>query len=486
MGEMEPTPKEHKHWPKFIKQRIGAIDTAVFISICAILFIVLGSLGFDLSQQMATTIFVATILGTLLFWKFRLAIALVGIAALLITRTLSLDTALHFMSVDVIIFLVGMMIIVEELEHVGFFKLLTVKLIRIAHYDTRKIMIAFMALSAFIAAFVDEVTSILIMSAMILDLCDCLKLNPVPYIISAVLATNIGSSATVMGNPVGILVALRAGLTFEEYLRWATPISIICICILLPICLLYYRKKLGESNSKLKITLKNGECKMDGWTEVGDKKKIKQVLAIFLGIVILIVLHHRIELIFGMQKNTILMVAPMIGAGIILIIERQKARELVDNGVDWWTLLFFMFLFAKAGALEQVGVTRKAANGIINVSGGNPLAVLSLMIWGSAICSGTIDNVPLIAALIPTVHSLGAAGIATYPLWWALVFGGCLGGNLTMVGSTANIVALGELERRRGFFMNFFEWFKIGLISVIVTVAVAELLILVQMNLMPL
>jgi Na+/H+ antiporter NhaD/arsenite permease-like protein len=474
-----------KHLPLVIRRKRTTLDFALFVIFCTATALFFGLVGFNIAQNIAITVFTATVLGTLMFWRFRLVIAIFGIAILLFTQTLNLETALHFMSLDVIIFLASMMIIVEELEGVGFFRWLMIKTIKLTGLAPQKLMIMFMALSMLAAACVDEVTSILFMATMILDLCDYLDLDPVPYVIAAVLATNIGSAATILGNPVGILVALRAGLTFEEYLRWATPVSVVCLLSLIPICLLYFRGALKQFEEKVNDKLKKHEIVLDDSSVIKDSNRFKQSVILFLFVVILIVLHHRIELALGMQKGTILLAGPLMGAGGVLLLERQRAKEIVDTGVDWWTLLFFMFLFAKAGALQYTGVTTKFADVIVGVTGGNFSLILTVMIWASGLLSGTIDNMPIIAALIPVVYSLNDMGVEVYPLWWALVFGGCLGGNLTMVGSTANVVALGILEKRKNYFMNFLRWFKIGVISVFVTIGLAEFLIYIQLPLMP-
>lgn len=367
------------------------------------------------------------------------------------------------------------MIIIEELERTGFFRLIGLSLVRRVNYNPAKLMVLFMGLSAFTAAFIDEVTSILIISAMILRVCGYLRINPVPYIITAVMATNIGSAMTVMGNPVGILVALRAGLTFEEYVRWSTPIAITALAVIIPICLLYYHKFLKGLSENL--TVSSAELEQ---IKIAEPNKFRAIFVIFLATITLIALHHRIELLLGMGKNTMLVSAPLLSAGIIMLIERGRARDIVENGVDWWTLLFFMFLFAMAGTLEYTGVTMKMAQGIMNVTGGDFSLILSIVLWSSAFLSGGIDNVPVISALINVVKDLGMMGVPTYHLWWALVFGGCFGGNLTMVGSTANIVCLGVLEKARQTSIGFLEWFKLGFIIVMVTISLSHILLLLQ------
>jgi Na+/H+ antiporter NhaD/arsenite permease-like protein len=188
---------------------------------------------------------------------------------------------------------------------------------------------------------------------------------------------------------------------------------------------------------------------------------------IFLCVISLIVVQSRLENLLGLPKNTILVAIPMLGAAFALLAKHEEAKELVESGVDWWTLLFFVFLFGAAATLEHTGTTLLVAEQILQFTGGNYLLLSSVLTWPVMLLSGTIDNVPLIAGLIPVVLRLGEAGVNVYPLWWTVLFAGCFGGNLTMVGSTANIVAIGLLEKREHTSLGLKEWIGLGfLISV--------------------
>ena len=178
----------------------------------------------NMQQTLAGTIFIALVIGTLMFWRFRVAIAFLGIVVLLLTRTIDLDHTIEFMNLDVILFLMGMMVIVGLLRRSGFFRWLLAKALKLSKFEPNRLMLIILAMSSIMAAMVDEVTSILFMTALVLDLCDYYEVNPVRYIISVVLATNIGSSWTVLGNPVGILIAFRSGLTFEDFIMTAFTI----------------------------------------------------------------------------------------------------------------------------------------------------------------------------------------------------------------------------------------------------------------------
>jgi len=201
-------------------------------------------------------------------------------------------------------------------------------------------------------------------------------------------------------------------------------------------------------------------------------------LGIFGATLFFISLHHRLELLWKLETNTLLLSVPLISSGLVMIWKWRRARDYIVKDVDWWTLLFFLLLFAKAGTLKYTGATDVLAQKISFLVRGNPSILTSIILWISAAGSSILDNVVLVAAFIPIVQSLKELGFVLQPLWWALLFGGCLGGNITMVGSTANIVALGILEKEKNIRMTFFRWFWIGLTVGLITTAVVWLALL--------
>ena len=209
--------------------------------------------GLNTEQIASVTIFASLIVGTLLFWRFRLAFALVGVALMLGLGLLNTDTMIEFAGFDMILFLVGMMIVVGFLEEKKFFEHLLGKIMKGVGNNPVKLVIILMLMSALFAALVDEVTSILFMTATVLHLTGKLRISAIPLVMMTVFATNIGSSATVVGNPVGVLIAMRAELTFMEFLRWATPISVAGLGVAIPLCLLYFRKYIKQMGEALRF-----------------------------------------------------------------------------------------------------------------------------------------------------------------------------------------------------------------------------------------
>ena len=201
-------------------------------------------------------------------------------------------------------------------------------------------------------------------------------------------------------------------------------------------------------------------------------KDLRVSLGVFGVTLIFLSLHHRLEVLWGLVPNTVLLVVPLIASGCIMIWKWDKARGYIEKDVEWWTLLFFLLLFIQAGTLKYTGTTVFLAQKIIGIIGSNLNSLIAAVLWTSAIGSSILDNVVLVAAFIPVVQGFGALNVNLQPLWWALLFGGCLGGNITLVGSTANIVALGIMEKERNVRVTFFKWFWVGLSVGIVTTSI--------------
>ena len=233
-------------------------DFAIYLGIVVAAGIGLSFLLRDTRQTLAFTIFLATVLGTLMFWKFRVAIAFLGLVLFLITQTVNLTTAIKFMNLHIILFLVGMMVIVGLLRRCGFFRWLLVNVLRLSKFEPHWLLIMILLLAAVMAALVDEVTSILFITALVLELCDHFGVNPVKYVIAVVLATNIGSSWTVLGNPIGILIAFESGLAFEDFIKFALPVGLISLFVLIIIALIWFRKDFPELRERYRRELARG------------------------------------------------------------------------------------------------------------------------------------------------------------------------------------------------------------------------------------
>ncbi len=307
------------------------------------IILAVGLVGFFVAQleplQVASiTVFTGLISGTLLYWRFRLAFALAGIATLMVFGLLTTGTFIEFAGLDIILFLVGMMIVIGYLEERHFFEYLLEKILKGVGNNPTKLVVILMLMSAMFAALVDEVTSILFMTATVLHLTSKLKINPIPFVMIIVFATNIGSSATVVGNPVGVLIALRAELSFTDFLRWATPISLVGLAIAIPLSLWYFSKdikNLGRAMTTSPTTAtKNGRNGIAAIADEGSaatipgtdvpRKSVKIPWILFLGTIAGLVVHGPVEELLGLEKNVMLLGTALAAASVTLFINRAR------------------------------------------------------------------------------------------------------------------------------------------------------------------
>jgi len=414
-------------------------------------------------QTLSCAVFTVTVLATLLFWEFRLAVAFLGIVALFGCNVLTLDRFVESCELPVIIFLAGMMVIVGALKELGFFSWIIELIVSRRQMTGLAFSMAVMVLSALLASAVDEVTSIVFVCALVFQVCDTLRVPATPFLIMAVMATNIGSAGTMIGNPVGLLISHRAGFTFEDFLVWAFPVMVACLVAAIGVLLIWFRRDIRALSEALEERRKQQ-------LDLGPLVKVpyQRGLAIFVITLAAIAFHHRIESLLGLEQNTLLMTAPLAIAGVLMVWRRERAKHYVESEVDWWELLYFMMLFAKAGALEHTGVAARIATDFAAAFQDTPSLLLPVVIGVSAIGSAFVDNVVFVAAFVPVVRELGST-----PLWWALLFGACLGGNVTLIGSAANIIAAGVLEKRHRRGINFIAWLKVGAVVGLVTCLVA-------------
>ena len=358
----------------------------------------------------------------------------------------------------------------------GFFYLLISLLLRVKDFDGRKFLFIVMGVSAVFTALMDEVTAIIIMVTVILNICTFLEIRPVPMIISSVMAANIGSAATVLGNPVGVLIAARSGLSFEDFLTHALPLSTLVLLVAMWLLSFYYRDYIRELSGKL--SLYQDDKSFLYLISIPPDRKTKISIVIFGVTLLMIALHRRVEILLSLEENTMLIMTPVIAAGVVMLYRRDKARHYVEQEVEWNSLLFFMFLFAQAGVIQATGIANVLAHKMTQVIGHNSDLLLGFVLFSSGFISSGLDNVVAVAAYVPVVQSLEMLHYNLKPLWWVLLFGACFGGNITMIGSTANIVALDLLEKEQKIKVSFGEWFKIGLVVGVLSMLIAFLAVL--------
>ncbi|HIQ55133.1 MAG TPA: hypothetical protein EYH59_00420 [Pyrodictium sp.] len=458
-------------------ETIKAIAYVTIIAIVAALAVA-SKLTF---RQIVSVVTLAIFIGgSLFYWQFRNAFALVGVALLFFLGVMDVKHFIEFSQLDVVIFIVGTMIIIGVLEEREFFDWLIARMLRPVIHSPTALIVVLLLLSFLMSALVGEVTSILFMMAITFKILEVIGVDPLPFIIFIVFATNIGSSATVVGNPIGVMIAFDAGFSFMDFIRWSTVEAIVSVFITSGIAALILSPYIRQIQKKIN----SGEIDIARLFEVKWRPELRGAFALFIGVLAGLIVHHQLEILLNLPHNSLLLAVPLIGAGIGLFMERHKAREIVEKRIDWWTLLYFLLLFASVGTLEYTGVTDVIAEAIYGLSQGDLVLAMLLVGLVAGFLTALMDNVLAVATLMPILHSL-AEHMNVFLLWWVLLKAGTYWGNATVIGSTANIVAAGYVEKKlkRGFSM--WGWMKIGIPVSAITYIVAFLWLYAQMGIAP-
>ncbi|CAM4339072.1 Inner membrane protein YbiR [Mycobacterium basiliense] len=363
---------------------------------------------------------------------------------------------------DVIFLLLGMMIIVSVLRKTGVFEYIAIWAVKRANGSPLRIMILLVLVMAFGSALLDNVTTVLLIAPVTLLVCDRLAINAAPFLMAEVFASNIGGAATLVGDPPNIIIGSRAGLSFNDFLINMAPVVLIVLVIFVALLPRLFGSITVERERVADVMSLNER------EAISDRK-----LLIKCGIVLLLVFTTFVaHPVLHIQPS----VVALLGAGVLIVISGLAGRDYLAS-VEWETLLFFAGLFIMVGALVKTGVVDKLARASIELTGGNELFTVFLIIGVSAPISGIIDNIPFVATMTPIVTELVAVmpgQVNPDALWWALALGADFGGNLTAVGASANVVMLG-IARRAGTPISFWEFTRKGVVVTTISLVVAAL-----------
>ena len=325
-----------------------------------------------------------------------------------------------------IIFILGMMIMVEGMARVGFFRWLCMRLAKLVHYKVLPIFVTFMIMSGVLAMFIDSITVILFLATVTIELSQLLKFNPLPMILSEIFCANLGGSATMCGDPPNIIIGTSFGYSFADFIMNTGAIAGICMIFTVLFFFFAYKKDLKGDESIDVSTFPTPE------SAITDKKGFILSSFIFGCAVILLVTH-------AMTGLTVATIGVFIS--ILTLISAPKHIPEIIKKVDYKTILFFLGLFIVVGGLEQTGILEIVAGFIGKISGGNVYLMIAIIIWVSAIASAFIDNIPFAATMIPVIQSLAATtGVSLTTMTWALSMGTDIGGSATPIGASANVV----------------------------------------------
>jgi Na+/H+ antiporter NhaD/arsenite permease-like protein len=429
----------------------------------------------DVRQVESLTIFSALVLGVLMFEDHRLAISLGGVAALLALGLLTTDQFVASAGLDVVLFLMGTYLVAGFLEQDFFFDHLASQIVRAVGPRPGLLLAVLMIAAMAASAIVGEVAAILFVGGAMLQIAKRCQINPGPFLMMLVFATNTGSAASAFG-PVGVTISLKAHLGVWDFFRWAAPIAVANLGLTLILCRVLLAadwRALAEAmrRQSMAVTVPDpaeGRSAAPGWLLV-------------LAMAAVLIFHQQIEHVLHLTDNTMLLAVALGAGAAALLMSGRHARELIEQRVDWATLAFFLMLFSAVGALQATGVTAAVAEGLMRHTGGRPAALVLVIGWATGLLSAILANMLAVAAFLPVVAHIRASGVACpQAVYWLMLFGATFMGNMTSIGSTCNIVACGMAVKRGHGRISFMQWFKTGIIVSLAAMALATVLLAVQ------
>jgi Na+/H+ antiporter NhaD/arsenite permease-like protein len=404
----------------------------------------------------------------------RAVAAMAGAAIVVFLGIVPWESLLEHLDLGTIFLLMGMMIIINTARNSGLFEYIAIVTAKKAKGSPIMVLILFAIVTAVTSAFLDNVTTVLLLTPMLLYIAKVMDLNPIPFLLTMILASNVGGAGTLIGDPPNIMIASSSGLTFNEFILTMGPIALVDLIIIIGVFYLIYGRGLKVDEHERSAMVKTLDA-LDERAAIQDMVLFKKSIITIIFVIILFFLHSSIGQILHPLLPFIdpaMTLEPaevaLIGAAFILIWTRESP-EMIFEKVEWPALFFFGGLFVLVGALVETGVIADIAQFMLAHVSTTGEAMI-LIAWFSAFASAIVDNIPLTAALIPLIHDLGGT-MDIYPLWWALSLGACMGGNGTAIAASANVVVLGIAERE-GINISFMDFLKIGMLTLVITVAV--------------
>jgi len=400
----------------------------------------------------------------------RTVAAMVGASVILLAGIVPWEKVPEYLDLGTILLLAGMMVVVNVSRESGLFEYIAIKTAKLSKGDPMKVLLLFSVVTAIVSAFLDNVTTVLLLTPMLLYITRRMNVNPVPFLLAEIFASNIGGTATLIGDPPNIMIGSAAKLSFNEFLLNMGPIAVVDLLVTVVIVYIAYRNSIKVSPAK-RAEIEGLIMGMDERDAIRDRELFRKSVIVILAIVIGFFLHDAM----GVEPAVI----ALLGASIMLLWSGFSPEEALEK-VEWATLFFFGGLFLIVGALVETGFIDALAVKIIGMIHSEAQAIFVIS-WFSAISSAIVDNIPLTATMIPLIKAMGSS-INTYPLWWALSLGACLGGNGTAIGASANVVVIG-IAHREGVRITFGEFLKVGAVIMFSTVAVGSLMLWVRYGL---
>ena len=390
--------------------------------------------------------------------------ALIGAAVILLTKVLSFDEAIKYVDFDTIGVLVGMMLFVAVLKQSGMFEYIAIKAAKKVNADPWKIMIIFVIITAVLSSCLDNVTTVLLVGPMTIAIARMLEVNPVPYLLMLIFSSNVGGTATLIGDPPNIMIGSAAGLSFMDFMMNTGLAVVLVIAVQIIMKFLYKKSTVATEEARAKVMA------LDENKSITDARLMK-IGIVLIGLIIIGFLAHDK---LGVQPAVIALSA----ATIIMLLSGKKAEHIIEE-VEWSTILFFIALFVIVGGMEKTGVISAISKGIISFTEGHEIITILVILWASALVSSVLNNIPFVAAMIPLIISMKNQGMDVELLWWALSLGACLGGNGTLIGASANVV-LSDISNKHGYPITFASYLKVGFPFMILSILVSTIVLLIK------
>lgn len=389
--------------------------------------------------------------------------ALLGASVFLLFSFIHQEEAFKLIDWNVVFLLISMMIIVGITKDTGLFQFVAIKLAKLSKGNGFVILVLLSIVTAVFSAFLDNVTTVLILTPITILIAVELGLNPTPFVISEAIASNVGGTATLIGDPPNIMIGSAAHLSFSDFLVNLGPVILIMLAVFTIIIYFFWGRKMNVSNERKARIMDFDENK-----SLQNKPLLIKSLFVLGAVVIGFLLHSTI----GLEAGTV----ALVGASALMILAGGDEVEKFFHEVEWTTIFFFIGLFIMVGTLEELGIIDMMAKGVLTFTGGDIKKTTIILLWGSGVLSTVVNNIPYVATMIPLLKQMGSSmqgHVTPEVFWWALSLGACLGGNGTLVGASANVVAAG-IAGRNGYKISFLEFTKYGAVVTLVNLIIAS------------
>lgn len=395
----------------------------------------------------------------------RTIVAMIGAAIMVGVGIVDQEVAIHHIDFNTLGLLIGMMIVVSITAETGLFNYIAIAAAKKAKGVPIRILVALALITAVGSAFLDNVTTVLLMVPVTFSITRQLKVSPLPFLLTQIVASNVGGTATLIGDPPNIMIGSAVKeLTFNAFLTNLAPIVILIMAVYIGIFVLMFRKRIRTTDEAVR-----GLMAIDEKSLITNRKLLVQSLVV-LGLVIVGFFTHQL---IHLESATV----ALAGAFLLLLLTGEHSMEKALAKVEWTTIFFFVGLFVLVAGLVETGVIADLASKAIEWTGGNPVGTSMLILWLSAIASSFLDNIPFVATMIPMIQEIGALGYGDLePLWWSLALGACLGGNGALIGASANLIVAG-LAGKEGYPISFMKFLKFGFPLMLLSIVLSSVYI---------